>query len=228
MQVDHEPDRPEDSGGAEGDIHLGERPREPISVGQLFGKTKPDVARGTPKGKRPQPVNPRLAWGAERRARFNETWAKKRADKAGQASEESPVLGIEPEGEPKPVKPAPKPSKDDVEGWAGLLFLGYVLAGGLLKIPELRLERNEAEQLSIASMNVMRHYSNTILSEKSQDWIKFGMVASAIHVPMFAKIKMRKQAMKKAAQTPPEGMNPAGGFERPENPDNEAAEGLMQ
>ena len=90
----------------------------------------------------------------------------------------------------------------------------------MLKVPELGISKVEADQLSIASMNVMRHYSNTILSEKSQDWIKFAMVAGAVYVPRVAAAKTRVKAARDAKKTGtvPPGQNTMGGFERPPEP----------
>ena len=213
MQVDIGNDRPEDSGGAE------EAKSGAGSIRELLGKAKRHAPERAAKDKGRKPVDPRLAWGAERRAKFNATWARKRAEASGGASEttgkEESILELK--DAPEPEKPAPV-TKADQEGWAGILLLGHALAAAMLKIPEISSEfdTQKAATLGTASANVARWYSNAVLSEKSQDWIKLGMVAGAIYVPMFKKVKARARAAKEANQMPPPGQNDLGGFERPD------------
>jgi hypothetical protein len=61
----------------------------------------------------------------------------------------------------------------------------------------------------------MRHYSSTILSEKSQDWIKFGMVAGMIYVPRASAMSARAKAARAAKAAK---MGPTGGIKMPEAP----------
>jgi hypothetical protein len=95
------------------------------------------------------------------------------------------------------------------------------MAASALKIPELRLSERDSKELSVASMNVLRHYSPTILSEKSQDWIKFGMVASMIYVPRASAASARAKAARaaKAAKA-----NQTGGIKMPEPPPETVSE----
>lgn len=80
-------------------------------------------------------------------------------------------------------------------------------------MPELQLDKAVSMELSAASMNVMRHYSSAILSEKSQDWIKLAMVAGSIYVPRFGAARERVAAVKRSRMKPPDA-----GFQRPPSP----------
>lgn len=189
-------------------------------IGELLGAAKSNAASGVAQIK--GAVNPASGWSAERKRSF----ARKRRETADRKRREAgrePVAGgpeetiLEVKGKPEPEPPAPQPTAKDIEGWAGLIFLGHALGASLVKIPELRLDKGEANELSAASMNVMRHYGTAILSEKTQDWLKFGMVAAAVYGPKWARAGERVRAAKasRAAKGPPPGMNAAGGFERP-------------
>jgi hypothetical protein len=184
-------------------------------IGELLGAAKPNVAGATSQAAKKRrgdgPIDPRYAWSDERRAKRAATDAAKRAARAAASGKEETILELK--GAPEPEPPAPKPKKEDIEGWAGMLYLGHVLMANMIHMPELRLEKSEADELSIASMNVMRHYSSAILSEKSQDWIKCAMVVGAIYVPKFGMANARVRAERKAKQKPPQGMNDAGGFD---------------
>ena len=185
-------------------------------VNELFGKAKPNVARGASQIK--GAVDPRKGWTPERRQSFaakrSATAARKRAEagKLERSGEERPILAVK--GQPEPPEPAPAPTAKDIEGWAGLIYLGHALGASIVNIPELRLDKSEANELSAASMNVMRHYGSSILSEKTQDWLKFGMVAAATYGPKMARMRERVREAKAKKPWPPAGMNTAGGFER--------------
>lgn len=84
-----------------------------------------------------------------------------------------------------------------------MIYLGHVLLSQAVHAPEFRLDPKEAKELSAASMNVMRHYGSSILSEKTQDWIKFGMVACAVYVPRLGKMNERKRASKRGPVSGP-------------------------
>jgi hypothetical protein len=183
-------------------------------IGELLGATKPNASGATSQASKRRrgegPINPRYIWSDERRAKRAATDAAKRAARLAASGKEETILELK--DAPAPDAPAPKPKKEDIEGWAGMLYLGHALMANMIHMPELRLEKSEADELSIASMNVMRHYSTAILSEKSQDWIKCAMVVGAIYVPKFGVANARVRAERKAKQKPPQGMNVAGGF----------------
>lgn len=207
MQVDTGDNQDGDSGSDEGTA-AGRR-----SFGELLGAPKSNASLGASQGKGAT-VNPGRGskWTAERRAKVAATWRKRKAETAG--SEDTSETILEVKAEPEPKAPAAKPSKEDLEGWAGLIYLGHVLAAGMLRIPELQLDKQTAAELSAASMNVMRHYSSAILSEKTQDWIKLAMVAGAVYIPRVAAAKERATAARLAKKAPVVDM----GFQRPPAP----------
>jgi len=215
MQTSGGTNRSAHSGSVEGDESGPERRSR---IGELFGKTKPNAA-GSSSENRNGPIDPRAAWGPEPAGPVapKKRGRKSNAERAAQAAEaagEETLLSVK--APPPPPPPAPKPKAEDVEGWAGLLYLGHAVAANLIKIPELALDPQASKELSVASMNVMRHYSNTILSEKTQDWIKLAMVSSQVYLPRLAAAGARKRAEKAAkGATPPPGMNAAGGFDNP-------------
>jgi|SRR5271166_830263 len=214
MQSDLDIDRHENSGGVESaEIDAGgTKP----TIAKLFGGAKPNVAGGASKDKRHDaPIDPAKSAGGRYKNRkpYGPRAPKPAKDAAGPAEET--ILSVK--APPPPPPPAPIPKAEDVEGWAGLLYLGHALGAGLLKIPELALAKGDAKELAVASMNVMRHYQSSILSEKTQDWIKLAMVAGAIYVPRMSASAARVRTSK-AAKGPPPGMNAAGGFDRPSAP----------
>ena len=189
---------------------------EPVRrpLGELLRSAKPVAAKNAPgrKRKKPgEPIDPRYAWSDERRAA-----AKARRFKAilGEGSEADTILEVkEP---PEPAKPAAKPKQEDIDGFAGIIYLGHALLAQMWQIPELHqgMDPQKSKELSVATMNVLRHYSSGLLSEKTQDWIKLGMVAGATYVPIFATAGARVRAEKATkAKTPPAGMNMAGGYQ---------------
>jgi hypothetical protein len=97
-----------------------------------------------------------------------------------------------------------------------MIYLGHALISQMLAIPEIHagMSSQKAKELGAASANVARHYSSTILSEKTQDWIKLIMVAGATYVPIAVAVGARKRAEATAKATPPKGMNVEGGFMR--------------
>jgi len=188
-------------------------------IRELLGEHERNVASGASQIE--GAVNPASGWSNERRESFarkrRETAERKRAEKGlGPGTYRTKETILEVKGEPEPEKQAPPPTQKDIEGWAGMIYLSHALFAPMINLPEFRLDKTEAQELSVASMNVMRHYGTAILSEKTQDMIKLGMVMSAIYIPKMARVNTRKREAKaKKTQTPP-GMNAAGGFERKE------------
>src|SRR5208337_4601301 len=112
------------------------------SIGELLRAAKPVAAGGTSQVKGIDPAK-RSGWTRERR----ETADRKRRDEGKPPiGSEAPILAVK--GEPERAQPAPPPTAKDIEGWAGLMYLGHALGAGLVNIPELRLERGEAQELS--------------------------------------------------------------------------------
>ena len=186
-------------------------------IGELLGKAKRNASGGASEIK--GAVNPRkYTRSPEAAASFARKRAETAARKRSERGEAEPILEVK--GAPEPEAPAPQPTKKDIEGWGGMIYLGHALMAGMLSVPELGIDRNEAQELSVASMNVMRHYGSAILSEKTQDWIKLAMVMGSVYVPRMAKANSRVRAAKAAknAAGPQPGRNDLGGFERPADP----------
>lgn len=205
MQIDQGISQGNDSGASEG---AGTQ----RSLRDLLGSTKQDASHRAPEtegridGGTVNPARKPYVWSEERKAR-----ARARAEARRAGDDKETILEVK--AAPERAAPAAKPTKEDVDGWAGLIYLGHALVAGMLKMPELQLDKAVSMELSAASMNVMRHYSSAILSEKSQDWIKLAMVAGSIYVPRFGAARERVAAVKRSRMKPPDA-----GFPRPPSP----------
>jgi hypothetical protein len=189
----------------------------------LSRSAKQDASRNADKGKGsagPASVDPANAWGKRKGG-----WpkGKPRPNRSSKSPAEAATeeIDLQVKGPPDPPRPAPKPSNELVNGWAGVLYLGHICAAAITRTPELTLSTGEAEKVSIASINVLRHFAPLgVISEKMQDISAAVMVAGAIYVPRMQAASVRKAAAKAASKTapPPPGMNAAGGYEQPASP----------
>src|SRR5208282_478382 len=78
----------------------GNAPTRPVT--ELFGKGKSNVAGASSKSGKT--VDPRYVWSAERRAKQTATFARRRAEKAGNAADQETILDLK--GPPEPEQPA--------------------------------------------------------------------------------------------------------------------------
>lgn len=88
----------------------------------------------------------------------------------------------------------------------------------VLRVPELRLEEEEAARLAAASQQVLAQY-DVAVSPKAQAWIGLAMAAGAVYAPHVAAYGLRRGADKMERQRAPQAAQetPAknGLFNRP-------------
>lgn len=84
-----------------------------------------------------------------------------------------------------------KKSPLDVNGLETLLFSLHAMAAAYLRIPELELEKTEAERLSAAAARVLAHYPVTLAAE-SIDIVNLVMACGMIYGSRVMAIRVRK------------------------------------
>lgn len=92
---------------------------------------------------------------------------------------------------------------------ASALFVGHVALAGALKTPRLVIEEGEADKLSAALDQVLSHYINVNVDERTRDWINLAMVAGAIYGPrVFAAMNENKKPAPDQVQPRPSELKP--------------------
>ena len=220
MQTPDGSDRPEDQGNPQiispGDVGSGQsRP-----IGELLGKAKRKVAR--PSGKGERTVDPRRAWSDERRAaasaKQRETWAARKATSSTADGSDTPEAILEVKPEPAEQKPAPPINPKDAAQLGELCYIGHMFFAKSFRIYELQLTHDEARDLTIASMNVARHYDVGKMTEKMKDWLILFGVGSMTYGPKLQAAKIRVAGARKAKMAPEPGLNEAGGYTPAQDP----------
>lgn len=91
-----------------------------------------------------------------------------------------------------------KKSKDglDISGLEKILFSVHLALSAATKVPELRLDQDEARELAKAAANVQSHYEASIVDPKTMAWIQLGMVAASVYGPRVMSYSLRTKAEK--------------------------------
>jgi hypothetical protein len=84
-----------------------------------------------------------------------------------------------------------KSDKSDVSGLTSALVNIHALLAGMTQIPEIAIEREQAEVLATAASEVMQHYDFGMNAEQ-QAWVNLMMVAGSIYGSKVFAYKIRK------------------------------------
>lgn len=71
----------------------------------------------------------------------------------------------------------------------------HTMLAALTSVPELELDKSEAEKLGAGIVNVSRHY-DIGATQKTIDWTNLIMVVGAVYGTRLAAVRMRKAAQK--------------------------------
>lgn len=112
--------------------------------------------------------------------------------KSEQLSGESPDVIESPE-KPKRTRGAnkKKADKSDISGLTNALVNIHALLAGMTQIPEIAIDREQAEVLASAASEVMQHYDFGMNPEQ-QAWVNLMMVAGSIYGSKVFAYKIRK------------------------------------
>lgn len=94
-----------------------------------------------------------------------------------------------------------KTSNLDVSGLESLLYAVHMGLASVAKVPELRLEQEEAKTLAEASSNVLRHY-DIGATQKAFDWAHLAIAIGTVYGSRIIAIQFRRKAEKEEAETP--------------------------
>ena len=95
-----------------------------------------------------------------------------------------------------------KADKSDVSGLTSALVNVHALLAGMTQIPEIAIDREQAEVLASAASEVMLHYDFGMNPEQ-QAWVNLMMVAGSIYGAKVFAYKIRKSQETEEGETTP-------------------------
>lgn len=78
------------------------------------------------------------------------------------------------------------------------------MMAAMSQTPELQISPNEAKLIADSVQKVGRHYSNSVMSEKSMDWLNLFSALGAVYIPRAFAIKMRQASDRAKPVEPPQ------------------------
>lgn len=121
--------------------------------------------------------------------------------KSEQLSGESPDVIESPEKPKRTRAPNKKKSdKSNVSGLTSALVNVHALLAGMTQIPEIAIDREQAEVLASAASEVMQYYDFGMNAEQ-QAWVNLMMVAGSIYGSMVFTYKIRKSQETEEGET---------------------------
>lgn len=102
----------------------------------------------------------------------------------------------------KPKRTRAPNKKKDVSGLTSALVNVHALLAGMTQIPEIAIDREQAEVLASAASEVMQHYDFGMNPEQ-QAWVNLMMVAGSIYGSKVFAYKIRKSQETAEGETTP-------------------------
>lgn len=112
-------------------------------------------------------------------------------------------------GRPRGSRNGAKANKSpplDLDGVAFTLYSLHMMGAAILSAPRLELKEDESKHLAKGIMNVQRHYTNVVFTEKQMDWVNLFGVIGAVYGKRFMDARADRaaaRAAKKAAGPQP-------------------------